>query len=249
MPYGLYLSAAGAQAQRLQMDTLANNLANVDTPGFKADLALVQARHAEAIEQGLDHAGSRTINDVGGGVFAHETKTNFAPGPLKLTGNPADVALAGDGFFVVEKDGQQLLTRAGNFQVTSTGRLVTTAGHDVLDETSRPIVIPPGGFEISEAGVVSQGNTPIATLAVVKPNQIGDLTKAGENLFAPLAEVAPVPPAERMVRSGYVEQSNVRPALAMMQMVETQRAFESNMKLIQNQDHMLGTLISRVLAR
>ncbi len=85
MTYGLYMSAEGAAAQAKRMEVLANNLANVDTPGFKRQLAVLQARHAEAILQGLDSPDSATINNVGGGVEIDGTLTDFSPGTLSNT--------------------------------------------------------------------------------------------------------------------------------------------------------------------
>ena len=136
MPYGLYVSAEGARAQSQRLETIANNLANVDTAGFKRELAVFQARYAEAIEQGHDYPGSGSVNDVGGGVMLRLTQTDFSPGPMKRTGAPTDLAIRSKGFFLVEKDGQQYLTRAGNFRLTTEGNLVTQQGYACLLYTS-----------------------------------------------------------------------------------------------------------------
>src|ERR1700693_5408410 len=114
MPYGLYISAEGAQVQTRRLDIIANNIANVDTVGFKRDLAVMQSRYSEAIERGTAYPGSGSINDIGGGVQFHQTVTDFSPGPLRKTGNPSDAALQGEGFFVVSKGQEHLLTRAGD---------------------------------------------------------------------------------------------------------------------------------------
>src|SRR5687768_2999284 len=132
MSYGLYISAEGAMAQNLRLETIANNLANVDSAGFKRDLAIFQARYAEEIENGLDYHGSGSVNDVGGGVMVAGTLTDYSPGTLKRTNIDTDLAIAGDGFFVVSKDGQQHLTRGGNFLLDSAGRLTTQTGYSVL---------------------------------------------------------------------------------------------------------------------
>src|SRR5262245_50880306 len=110
MPYGLYISAEGAYSQSKRMEVLANNLANVDTPGFKRDLALCRARFAEEISRGQDHHGSGSINDVGGGVWMNHTATDHSQGTLQRTDIPTDMAVNGDGYFVVQKDGHNLLT-------------------------------------------------------------------------------------------------------------------------------------------
>ncbi len=125
------------------MEVIANNIANVDTAGFKRDLAVMQSRYAEAIERGAVSPGAGTINDIGGGVQFRQTVTDFSPGPLRKTGNPTDVALQGDGFFVVRKGQERLLTRAGNFRLTADGDLVSQQGYPVLAEGNSQIRVNP----------------------------------------------------------------------------------------------------------
>ena len=89
MPYGMYISAEGAKAQATRLETIANNLANVDTPGFKRDVTTFQARFAEAIDQGLDYPGSGSINDLGGGVAVASVLTDHSPGTMeRMTPSP-----------------------------------------------------------------------------------------------------------------------------------------------------------------
>jgi flagellar basal-body rod protein FlgF/flagellar basal-body rod protein FlgG len=248
MPYGLYLSAEGAHAQTMRLEVLANNLANVDTVGFKRQLAVFQARYAEAIRQGLDEPGSGTVNDVGGGIVVRQTKTDFSPGPMKRTEALTDMALPGEGFFVVRKGEQELLTRAGNFRLTERGDLVTQQGHAVLSEGGTPIVIDPrsGPFEVTTSGAIRQPGA-VQNLAIVRPASLGDLVRMGESLFRPLAQPEPVPAAERRVAAGYVETSGVQPAREMVRLIETSRAIESNLSMMQAQDQMLSGLITRVM--
>jgi flagellar basal-body rod protein FlgF/flagellar basal-body rod protein FlgG len=243
----MYISAAGAQVQSERLRVLANNLANVDTAGFKREEAIFQARFAEAIERGEDQPGSRSINDSGGGVRFAETITDFSKGNLRQTGEDTDLAIDGDGFFLVEKDGEQQLTRAGNFRLSAEGRLETQQGHAVLAADGKPLTIDPRlPWRVSESGAVEQADRR-TYLALVKPRSLGDLAKAGVNYFTPLAPVAPVAVAERRVRSGYLEASTVVPSVEMMELIETSRAFEANVRMIQNHDQMMGALVNRVL--
>ena len=116
MPYGMYISAEGAAAQAQRLEVIANNLANVDTAGFKQDVPTFQARFAEAIQQGQARPGDHSINDIGGGVKIIDVETDYSIGQLKHTGNDLDLAINGKGFFHVHgDDGKQYLTRAGNF--------------------------------------------------------------------------------------------------------------------------------------
>ncbi|OHB85810.1 MAG: hypothetical protein A2V98_12820 [Planctomycetes bacterium RBG_16_64_12] len=251
MPYGLYLSAEGAQAQITRLEVIANNLANVDTVGFKRELAMMQARYAEETELGQDSPGSGSINDVGGGVLVRETKTDFSPGPLKRTGVPTDMAIQGEGFFLVQKEGENFLTRAGNFLVNAQGELVTQYGQQkyaVLTDAGTPVVINPdsGPWELTPSGSVRQAGT-VQNLAVVSPASMGDLVRVGENVFRPLAQPLPVAPGKRSVAGGYLEMSGVQPTSEMIQLIEASRAAEANMNMIQTQDEMLSGLVNRVM--
>jgi flagellar basal-body rod protein FlgF/flagellar basal-body rod protein FlgG len=243
----MYMAAEGAQAQSARLEVIANNLANVNTVGFKPEVASFQSRFAEAIQQGhvLPHAGYR--DDVGGGVKVIDTVTDFSAGRLQETGNPLDLAIIGDGFFQVEVDGQQLLTRAGNFSVDSRNLLVNQAGYPVLDAGGSPIALQQGvPIEVSADGAIVQGDTRIP-LALVTTDSLGDLVKVGGNLFRPLSQVAPVDAPLREVRSNFLELSGSNPTRQMMQMIETQRAFEANIRMVENHDSMSSNLIGRVL--
>jgi len=248
MPYGLYIAAEGAHAQAKRLEVIANNLANVDTAGFKRQLAIFQARYAEAIEQGEDQPGSGSINQVGGGVMVRETPTDFTPGPLERTEIPTDVALEAEGFFLVEKDGQRFLTRAGNFRLSSRGELVTQQGYLVLGEDGAPIVLPQPSrpFDINSAGEIVQGGFR-RLLAVVKPASGDTPERVGENLFRTQNEPEPLPPAQRKVLQGFLERSGVRPALEMLELIEASRLIEANLNLVKAQDQMLSGLVGRLL--
>lgn len=247
MSYGMYISAAGADVQSARLQVLSNNLANADTPGFKREIAILQARHAEAIERGDVAAGQRGIDDVGGGVHLSETVTDFSAGAVRQTGNKTDLAINGDGFFLVDKAGEPLLTRAGNFHFSTAGQLQSEQGYPVMSQEGGPVAIDPIlPWNFTEDGGIEQGGDKLL-LALVQPASLGDLVKAGENMFSPLADVEPLPDAERSVKSGYLEQSGVKPALEMMELIETSRAYEANIRMIQSQDQMVGSLVNRIL--
>ncbi len=247
MSYGLYISAEGAHAQGVRIETLANNLANVETPGFKRDLALFQARYAEETERGLDYPGSQTMNDLGGGVMVRGTETDFAPGTIKRTDNPTDMAIRGDGFFMVRRPDGDFLTRAGNFAFNSTGRLVTPDNYPVLNDSGSTIDIDPDGgrWQLVPGGTISQDGTE-QNLAIVQPRALGDLTKVGQNLFRAKGATQPVDDDKRGVEGGFLEQSDVQPTTEMMEMITASRALEANLSMIRNVDTMLGTLTSRI---
>jgi len=178
-----------------------------------------------------------------------QTITDFSPGTLRKTDVPTDVAIEGDGFFLVQKDDQQYLTRAGNFRLTADGRLVTQQGYEVLSDARTPIVINPaaGPWQITPDGRVSQAGGAVQNLAIVKPAQPAELVKAGENLFRTSGDPEPVAVEQRRVAAGYLESAAVRPTLEMTALIEASRLFEANINLLRAQDQMLGGLIGRML--
>lgn len=249
MPYGMYISAEGAAAQAQRLEVIANNLANVDTAGFKQDVTTFQARFAEAIQQGQARPGDHSINDIGGGVKVIDVETDYSQGLLKHTGNDLDLAINGKGFFHVRgDDGKQYLTRAGDFAIDTRNRLVTQNGHrPILDQAGDEILISQNApWSISPDGFISQAGV-IYALGMSQPESLDQLVKVGHNMYEPLGDIRPLTLQERSIRQGYLEVSGANPVRQMMAMIETTRAFEANTRMIQNQDTVLGALISRVL--
>jgi flagellar basal body rod protein FlgG len=245
----MYISAEGAAAQAQRLEVIANNLANVDTAGFKQDVPTFQARFAEAIQKGYAQPANRSINDIGGGVKLMNVATDYSTGEFKRTGNDLDFAISGKGFFHIKgDDGQQYLTRAGDFAMDTRGRLVTQNGHrPVLDQQGSEIVLAPNvPWSVSPDGFINQAGT-LHPLGMSEPQSLDQLTKIGNNLFKANGPIKPLELSERNVRQGFLEMSGSSPVRQMMAMIETTRAFEANSRMIQNQDSMLGSLISRVL--
>ncbi len=250
MSYGMYLSAEGAKAQSQRLEVVSNNMANVNTVGFKPDVAIFQARYAEAIQQGDARPGAKGLADIGGGVKTIETRTSFAPGKLQRTGNDGDVAILGEGFFAVQPDeGEQpLLTRAGSFRVDAFNRLVMAeSGRPVLSAGGAPIQLDPTQqYAITADGYVQQAGNQFP-LALLKPASTDELNKIGGNLFKSRGDVFPVPTAQREVAQGFLEMSGANSTQQMLQLIETNRAFEANTQMIRHQDTATGSLISRLL--
>jgi len=248
MYYGLYMSAAGANSQSHKVEVLSNNLANVNTVGFKRELALLDARESEAIERGLLRRGTQELEDVGGGVRMDATFTDFSPGTMQLTHMHSDLAIdATNTFFQVQRGGQTLLTRAGNFHVANDGRLLTTHDDEVLASDGEPVQLDPNlEYRFLPGGVVEQAGSRIE-LALVRPKNVAALQKAGENYFSfdRAADVAPS--EERNVRSGYLEMSGVNPVEEMVELITASRAYEANVRIIQQHDTATSELISRML--
>lgn len=248
MSYGVYLSAAGANAQSQRMKVLSNNLANVNTPGYKPQETILQARFAEMIEEGQVPPGLGGADDIGGGVTIQRSQTQFTMGPMKTTGRETDFAINDESsFFVLQRGEDQILTRAGNFLVDGNGRMVNQKGDHVLAGDGRVIQLEPGRrFSVDADGRVRQGSN-TWELMLAKPKSFGDVSHLGGNEFKPLAEFDLVARGDRKVVAGVLEQSAVSPTGAMMELIETSRVYEANVRMIQNQDSAMGSLISRVL--
>ena len=127
MPYGMYLSASGAYVQNHRLEVLSNNIANINTPGFKPSMAILQARHTEPIESGQSSPGSGTLDDLGGGVKIQPTETVFESGPIENTGGQTDFAIHDkDSFFVVQRGEEKFLTCGWRISIQQHG---TTRHH------------------------------------------------------------------------------------------------------------------------
>lgn len=249
MYYGLYMSAAGAHAQSQKVEVLSNNIANASTFGFKRELALLEARESEAIERGMVSRGSRTANDLGGGVWTAETSTDFSLGILQHTQIPTDLAIEDPGtFFQVQRGEQKLLTRAGNFHLSPEGALMTPQGDAVLSSDGEPIQLDPIlPWRLLPGGRIEQAGGAV-DLGLARPAKLSALEKVGENFFRGGAkDTEPAPDEQRRVRSGYLELSAVKPVEEMVELIAASRAYEANVRVIQQHDTATQELISRML--
>jgi flagellar basal-body rod protein FlgF len=228
----VFAAMTGARSALGQMAITANNLANASTPGFREQIAAFRA-----VPMGGDGANTR--------AFALDTTpgSNFQAAAFESTGNPFDVAIQGDGFFVVRRpDGSEALTRAGNFRTNLAGELVSASGLPVLGD-SGPIVIPPNSSapQIGNDGtvVVFDGTSPqpqiLGKLRLVKPDP-KTLSRSGDGLFEVANAQALASDSSVAAKQGFVEGSNVSVAAAMVALVGQQRLFDLNIKMIQNAD-------------
>jgi len=249
MYYGLYMSGAGAHAQSQHVEVLSNNLANADTVGFKRELSLLEARDSAAIERGTDFRGSRSANDIGGGIRFAATATDFSVGKFRETGNPTDLALVTPGtFFAVQRGKDQLLTRAGNFQLDVDGTLLTQENDPVLASDGSPIQIDPAiPWRVLPGGIIEQAGDSVE-IGIFRPADLRSLKKIGQNYFAVQGQPPdPVEPEDRAIRGGFEELSAVNPVEEMVELIAASRNYEANIRLIQQHDQATSQLISRML--
>ena len=253
----LWVAKTGLEAQQTQMDVVTNNLANVGTNGFKRSRAVFEDLLYQTVRQPGAQSSQQTQLptglQLGTGVRAVSTEKLFTQGNLQQTGNDKDVAIQGSGFFqVTMPDGSLAYTRDGSFHVDSQGLLVTASGYALAPAISIPLDVQT--ISIGRDGVVGvtqPGSVAPTTVGVIQlanfMNPAG-LESRGENLYVETsASGAPAinqPGSNGLGRlsQGYVETSNVNVVEEMVNMIQTQRAYEINSKAISASDQMLQKL-------
>lgn len=253
----LYIAKTGLDAQQTNMDVIANNLANVSTNGFKRQRAVFEDLLYQTIRQPGAQSSEQTNLpsglQIGTGVRPVATERLHAQGNLSQTNNSKDIAIKGQGFFQVQlPDGTTSYTRDGSFQVDQNGQLVTSSGYQVIPA----ITIPANALSITVGrdGIVSvtqQGQTAAQQVGQITLSTfINDsgLESTGENLYqetqssgAP-TESTPGLNGAGLLYQGYVETSNVNVAEELVNMIQTQRAYEINSKAVSTSDQMLQKL-------
>lgn len=198
-----------------EMQTVANNIANAATTGYRQE-GLIFAEHV------VNVGNAPSVSMATGKV----RNTSFAQGTLTQTGGALDIAIEGDGFFLIETPGGERLTRAGSFAVSAEGDLVTNDGYRVLDAGGAPVFIPPdaGKIDVSPDGTISNEGRLLGQIGLVQPVDDMDMVREGGVMFRSESGFDPV--LEPKMRQGFVENSNVDPISQMTRMIEVQRAYE-----------------------
>jgi flagellar basal body rod protein FlgG len=249
-------------SQEYRMQTIANNIANLETPGFKREVALQMARHTESVAIGEIEFDTGLMTDIGGGVHTIGTHTEFKQGPVMPTEVASDLAIEGDGWFRVRDvaNGEEFLTRSGNFQVDRNGTFVTEWGRSrfqLLDTEGEPVMLPvPDSktWHITDDGVLHEvGVGRVQQIALVQPDDLKTMVKTGENVYrldVPDGNTGyqDIADAERpRLRSGHLEMSATNPSTEMIEMIVASRSIETNVKMMHTQDEATGSLINQVL--
>lgn len=262
MMRSLWTGASGMIGQQFNIDTVANNLANVNTSGFKKN----RVDFEDLLYQTLRLAGTPATEltvvptniEVGHGVKAAATQKLFEQGNLQNTGHESDLAIEGEGFFrILQYDGTYAYTRDGSFKIDSAGQIVTSNGYRVLPE----IILPVDDMQPKTLNISPDGRVTIKFKGSDDPVEIGQivlyrfinpagLRAVGENLLVETAasgeSIAGRPGFEGMgkVIQGELEMSNVKVVQEMVNMIVAQRAYEFNSKTIQTSDSMLATAVN-----
>lgn len=247
----LYTAGSGMIAQQTALDTIANNLANVNTTGYKKQRAEFQEALYTFIPPALPNGAPRGIH-MGQGVQIAGLQRLFDMGPLSDTGNAYDLAIQGEGFFQVQlPNGSTAYTRDGSFKLDGQGRLVTGTGALLLDDQGQPVTAPAQGEEVQvdptgqirftttdAAGATTEAVGPkIGLYTFTNP---GGLLALGDNLLTTSAASGNAMAATGTLKQYALEGSNVQMVDEMVALIQAQRAYEFSSKAVQTSDEMLG---------
>lgn len=241
---GIYTAASGMLVQGLRSMVLANNLANVDTAGFQRQEIQVEAFPEKLLM--CQHKNKYSpIGRLGTGAVAADEQSLFYQGRIHTTGNTLDVALVGSGFFVIDTPGQTSYTRDGRLTLNAGGWLVSLDGYQVRGENG-PIYIGEGEVSINSEGTVLVNGVARDRLLIVDFPDPSRLIRQGDNRYHQ-TEVGVLPfPAQALVLQGSIEMSNVNVVREMVSLIEIQRAYEANQKVVQAYDETLGQIVNEI---
>lgn len=242
MENSIYLGLSKQMVLRTNLDIIANNIANMNTPGYRGQNLLFHEFVSE----------HRRTGDVGADdplsfVYDEGQYEITSPGPVSFTGNPLDVSVIGPGFMgVVGPGNQTAYTRAGDFQMAEDGTLVTSAGFPVANQGGSAIIIPAGSgqVKIDHKGVISNDDGAIGQLMLVEFENTQELEALGNNMYA--TDAAPQPATKSTLKQGQLEGSNVIPVIEITRMIDTLRSFQSMQNVLQTENERLRTAIQRL---
>ena len=211
-----YITLSRQGGLQREMQAIANNIANISTTGFRKE-GLVFAEHIFATDSQEPSLSMATAN---------VRNTSMIQGALTKTDGPLDLAIEGDGFFLIETPAGERLTRAGNFSLSAEGNLVTNDGFRVLDAGGAPVFVPPdaNGVSVSADGTLSADGRPLAQIGLVQPLDRAGLIREDGVMFR--SESGSEPVAGPRILQGFVESANVDPIGQIARMIEVQRAYE-----------------------
>ena len=236
MGNAIYTTLTRQSGLMREMQLIANNIANAATTGYRQE-GLVFSEFIRRIDGGQSLSmATATVRD-----------TSMLQGSMTQTGGNLDLAIDGEGFFLVETPQGQRLTRAGHFMVSAAGDLVTPAGHLVLDAGGAPIFVPPDAVDLSVSGdgTISAGGLPLGQIGVVLPTDPMALTRETGTLFR--TDQGTVPSDAGRVLQGFLESSNVDPVGQIARMIQVQRAYEMGQALLEREDERIRTAIKTLI--
>jgi len=236
---GLYKSASAMIPRIKEQEAIANNLANAATPGYKKDMIFTEELSRAKMRQVPQKSDWQT-------PMIDQVYTEYEQGGLDRTGNPLDIAIEGNGFFVfLNQEGDQILSRAGNLQVSPEGLLINSSG-DLLIGDGGPINVGNGTVSITEAGQIEVDGDAVAQIQVADVPKRNELEKAGKTGFMIPQGIELGAAVDFTIRQGYLESSNVEVIKEMVEMIVSFRNYEADAQSIKAQDDTLEKLLNNV---
>ena len=241
MENAAYAGLSRQMTLRRELDIVANNIANADTAGFKAEQLLLGTEVGERARNAFVRPGVSFVLDHGVG-------RDFSQGALEQTGRTLDFAIEGDGaFFRVQEGDGEAYTRDGAFTLDPEGRLTTQAGNAVLGDGGEIILDPTlGEPQVGPDGTITQNGDPVGRLSVVRFGALGALEKGGDGLYRNASNATPDEANDARIRQGMLEGSNVNPILEITNLIEIQRAYESISRMIENTNDLSRRSVERL---
>ncbi len=240
MERGLYAAASGMLVQQQIQETLAQNIANSNTIGYKHDNPTFKATQAMVLSR-MNSGSSKgsNIGDLGTGVAPDQIYTNWSDGPIQQTGNQLDASLGTNQFFAIQTPQGEKYTRAGNFHADGQGNLLTAEGLAVLDNRNQPVKAPGQmDLRLDKTGNLTSNGQIVSKLKVVQIDS-ANLTKSGDTMFSVKNPRLAVPAAFPDVHPGSLEQSNANSVRDLVQLITVSRGFDIAQRAVTTQDDML----------
>jgi flagellar basal-body rod protein FlgG len=252
MVRGLYASAIGMTTQMKKMDVTANNIANVNTTGFKRDLVITRSFHDELVhrlDDVTDFVHARRLGSLGPGNYVDTIHTDFRQGGFIPTGSLLDFAINGEGFFAINVrmangEIEEMYTRDGSFVLTPDNMLVTSEGNFVMGQNGS-IILPLGHVEIGDTGRIYVDNQLIDIMRIVNFENPQSLRAVGDNLFTTTPE-SQFTSFNGIIKQAHVESSNVNSVKEMVELITISRTYEANSRAIQVYDTILQRAVNDI---
>ena len=244
---GLYTAASSMNLLEKKTNIRSNNLANVNTNGFKKSEGITRSFSEMMLSRIEAGEADQEIGELSTGAYMERSFKDMSQGKFQRTDNALDFAVEGEGFFVIETAAGERYSRDGNFTINADSELVTQSGNHVLDsEGERIQLIPDQDFRVSADGQITFNNgLQGAQIALVNFEDESELIQEGDNLYTAQAGAAAVE-SEAGIAQGYLEGSNVKIVEEMAKMIKTTRHYESNQKVISSIDQSLDKVINEV---
>ena len=247
MDNALYVGLSKQMILRRELDIAANNMANIDTTGFKAELLITQADPVKLPKSPPGSAPVQYAMDTG-------VARDFGQGPMQPTGAPLDMAIDGRGFFQISTAAGTRYTRDGRFATDGQGQLITQQGDPVLDSGGGTITLNPqgGAPNVGPDGTITQSipgqPQPIVVgkVGVITFDSLSALSKQGDGLYSNTTNVQPTPAASAVIHGGMLEGSNVQPILQVTDLIRISRAYEAMTQLVGNNSDLSDRAIQRL---